>query len=230
MNSASVSSARTVVAVRVAHVPHLGNERLERRPERRDAVDREGAERGAVVGDVARDRLVAARPLRRRDDRVVPPLGLVRGAAEPLLAARRVVLAGELPGRLDRLGAAGDEEHAVEVARGERRDFAGELDRARMRVRPVGVERQLAHLLERRLADLLAERVADVDGEQARERVEVPLAVRVLEVAAVAADDDRHVLVGVAAHPREVHPEVILCDTLEIDRGGAHAVLRSLRV
>jgi hypothetical protein len=154
----------------------------------------------------------------------------VRGGAEPLLAARRVVLAGELPGRLDRLGAAGDEEHAVEVARGERRDLAGELDRARMRVRPVRVEGQLAHLLERRLADLLAERVADVDGEQARERVEVPLAVRILEVAALAADDDRHVLVGVAAHPREVHPEVILCDALKIDRGGAHAVLRSLRV
>jgi hypothetical protein len=60
-----------------------------------------------------------------------------------------------------------------------------------VRVRPVRVERQLAHLLERRLAHLLAEAVAEVDREEPGERVEVALAVRVLEVAAVAADDDR---------------------------------------
>ena len=44
------------------------------------------------------------------------------------------------------------------------------------------------------------------------------------------AHDDRHVGVGIAPHPREVHPEVILGDALEIDRGGAHSGLRSLRV
>ncbi len=106
---------------------------------------------------------------------------------------RDVVLARELPRRLDSLRAARAEEDAVEVARRERRHLVRELDRARVRVRPVRVERQLAHLLERRLADLLAERVADVDGEEAGERVEVALAVHVLEVAPVAADDDRHV-------------------------------------
>ena len=72
----------------------------------------------------------------------------------PALAARRVVLARELPRRLHRFGAAGAEEDAVQISRRERRDLRGELDRARVRVRPVRVEGQLAHLLERRLADL----------------------------------------------------------------------------
>ena len=76
-----------------------------------------------------------------------------------------------------------------------------------MRIRPVGVEGQLAHLLERRLADLLTEAIAEVDGEQARERVEVALPVGVLEVAAVAAHDDRRL---VAVHVREVEPEVVV--------------------
>ena len=75
-------------------------------------------------------------------------------------AVREVELARELPGGLDRLRAAGAEEDAVEVARRERRDLGGELDGARMRVRPVRVEGQLAHLRERGLADLLTEAVA----------------------------------------------------------------------
>ena len=88
---------RAVVAVGVAAVADLGDERLERRAQRPDAVDRQRAHGGAVVGDVAADGLPA------------------------LLAARRVVLAGELPGGLDGLGAAGDEEDAVEAFRGEAR-------------------------------------------------------------------------------------------------------------
>jgi hypothetical protein len=94
-----------------------------------------------------------------------------------------------------------------------------------MRVRPVRVERQLAHLLERRLADLLAVRVAEVDGEKPRKRVEVSAAVRILQVAPLAAHDDRHVAFAVAAHASEVHPEVVLGELLQ-----AHATLRSLRV
>ena len=180
MNSASLSAAGPVIAVRVVDVPHLGHERLERRPQRRDAVDREGAHRRAVVGDVAGDRLVAVRAATRGgDDRVVPGLGLGERVLDLLLAAGDVVLPGELPRRLDRLGAAGDEEDAVQVAGRERGELGGELDRLRMRVRPVGVERQLAHLLERRLPDLLAVAVADVDREQPGQRVEIALAVRV---------------------------------------------------
>ena len=132
---------RAVVAIRIAHVHDVGHERLERRAQRGDAVDRERAHRRPVVRETARDRLPAA------------------------LAARLVVLARELPGRLHRLRAAGDEEHAVEVARRQLRDLVRELDRPRVRVRPVGVERQLAHLGERGLPHLLAVRVADLDRE-----------------------------------------------------------------
>ena len=141
------------------------------------------------------------------------------------LASREVVLARELPCRLDRLGAAGDEEDAVEVARREGRDLGRELDRPRMRVRPVGVEGQLAHLLVCRLADLVAVGVADLHREEPGQRVEIALAVRVLEVAAVAADDDRRLA---AAHPGEVQPEVVAGRTLELleraaGLGQAHA-------
>ena len=210
---------RPVVAVRVVHVPHLGDERLERIAERRDAVDRERAERRAVIREVPRDRLVAARrPAHLGDDRVVAGLGLVAAdrdgdRLEARLVTRDVVLARELPGRLDGLGAAGDEEDAVQVAGRERRELRGELDRARVRVRPVRVERQLAHLLERRLADLLAEAVAEVDREEAGERVEVAVALAVLEIAAVAAHDDRRL---VTAHPREVEPEMVARRALEL--------------
>src|SRR4051794_20631671 len=87
-----------------------------------------------------------------------------------------------------------------------------------MRITPVGVERQLAHLRGRRLADLLAVAVTDVDGEQSREGVEVALPFRVLEVAPVAADDDRHF--AVPAHSCEVQPEVFARSTLQIQRFG----------
>src|SRR4029079_9740213 len=111
-----------------------------------------------------------------------------------VVAARRVVLARELPGRFDRLGAARDEEHAVQVAGGERAALGRELDRARMRIAPVRVEGELAQLGGGGLPDLVAEAVADVDGEETRERVEVALAVYLLEVAAVPAHDDGDVL------------------------------------
>ncbi len=189
---------------------------------------RERAERRPVVGGLARDRLVAAgRRAEVRDDRVVVALGRrAHVLAQPLVAAHEVVLPRELPRGLDRLRAARDEEDPVEVPGGERGDLGRELDRARVRVRPVGVEGQLPHLLERRLPDLLAEAVADVDGVETGERVEVPLAVRVLEVAAVAAHDHRHVVVAVAPHPREVHPEVILRELLvrgRVEKRSLHA-------
>jgi hypothetical protein len=85
-----------------------------------------------------------------------------------------------------------------------------------MGVRPVGVERQLAHLRRRGLPHLLAVRVADLHREEARERVEVALPVRVLEVAALAADDDRDLAVAVAAHAGEVEPQVLVRRPLEL--------------
>src|SRR4051794_41265486 len=76
------------------------------------------------------------------------------------LAAVRVVLAGELPGRLDGLGAAGDEEGARDPGRRDLREPVGELDRRRVRVGPVRVVRQRAHLFEGDLPELLAVAVA----------------------------------------------------------------------
>ena len=211
---------RTVIAVRVRDVPYLWHERLERHADGGDAVDRQRTERRPVVRDVAGDCLVATRsgPMRGHE-LVVARLGLGERSRQRGGATREVVLARELPGRLDRVGPAGHEEDAVEVARSERRHLLGELDRAGVRVRPVRVERQLAHLLERRLADLLAERVAEVYGEQAGQGIEVALAVHVLEVAAVAADDDGHLGVAVAAHAREVQPQVVARSLLKIGDG-----------
>ena len=134
-----------------------------------------------------------------------------------VVSTRGVVLARELPRGLDGLGAAGAEEDAVQVARRERRHLGSELDGARVCVRPVRVEGQLAHLVERRLADLVAERVADIDREEPRERIDVAPTVRVLEVTAVAADDDRHVRRIEPAHAGEMHPEVLLGGALQVD-------------
>jgi hypothetical protein len=76
--------------------------------------------------------------------------------------------------------------------------------------RPVDCERQLAHLRRRRLAHLLAEAVADVHAEETRKRVEVAPPGRILEIAAVAADDHLDFLVRVVPpHLREVQPEMV---------------------
>jgi hypothetical protein len=101
-----------------------------------------------------------------------------------------VVLPGELPGRLDSLGAAAHEEGAVDVTGREAGELGRQLDRARMGEGPVDRKRQLAHLRGGRLAHLRTEAVAGVHGKESRERVQVALAVRVLEVAALGADDD----------------------------------------
>ena len=203
---------RAVVAVRVAHVPHLGDERLERGAQCLDAVDGQGPEGRAVVRDVARDRLVLP-ALRWAADLPADHLPGLDTWHLGSSGAYLEILARELPRRLDRFRAARDEENAVEVAGGERRDLRGELDRTRMRIGPVRIERQLAHLLERR--------VAEVDREEPRERVEIALAVDVLEVAAVAAHDDRRLLRG---HVREVEPEVLARQAPEIL--GGRRVLR----
>ena len=137
------------------------------------------------------------------------------------LAARVVVLAGELPGGLDGLGAARDEEAALEVAGRKAGQLGGQLDRARVGEGPVDRKRQLAHLGGGRLAHLLSVAVADVHAEQPGEGVEVALAVHVYEVAAVAADDHLQIVAGsVVAHLREVQPEVIEGGLLEPVAGG----------
>ena len=129
------------------------------------------------------------------------------------------VVARELQRRLDRLGAARGEEDAVEVAGRQARDPSRQLDRARMRVAPVGDEVELADLALHRLADLGAA-VAGVAAEEAREAVEVAVAVLVVDVGALAAGDDRDRVLGVvAAHAREVHPQVLAGELLEVGAG-----------
>ena len=144
------------------------------------------------------------------------------------VAAHAVVVAGQLQRRLDRLRAARGEEDAVEVGGGERGDPRRQLDRARVGVAPQRVEVELLHLAGGRLAELGAA-VPGVDAEEAGEAIEVAVAVLVVDVAALAADDDRDLVVGpVGAHPREVHPEMApgqlleagvdcLCDALAMD-------------
>ena len=139
---------------------------------------------------------------------------VVRELARDHLAAHRlsavgVVLPGELPGGLDGLATAGHEEEAIDVRGSEPGELLGERDRGRMRVRPVRVERQLAHLLGGDLSELLSVRVADLHGEEAREHVEVAPVEGVVEVTALAPHDHGHVAVGVAAHGREMQPEVL---------------------
>ena len=160
------------VAVRVGDVASRREQRLERAPHVRDAGRGERAHGRAVVGELARDDLVAAR-----------------------VAGELVVLAAELERRVDGLRAAGGEEDAVEVAGGELGDARGELDRLRVRVVPVRVEAELLGLVGAGLGDVAAA-VADVHAEQGGEPVEVALAVLVVDVAPVAADDDRDLVVA----------------------------------
>ena len=157
-------------------------------------VSESAPQRRAVVGDPARDHLVAV--------------------AEAL---ELVVLLDELDDRLVRLGAAGDEEDAVQVARRQLGDLPGELDRARVGVVPVRVERQLGHLLRGRLAQLRAEAVADLGAEEPGEPVEVLLAVRVVEPSSPRRGEMTGTSsVSYAALAREVHQEMALRERLEL--------------
>ena len=186
------------VAVRVGHLAAARHQRLELVAQVGDPGGRQGAERGAVVGDLAGDELDLAG-----------------------VAGRAVVGARELDRRLHRLRAARGEEDAVEVARRQRRDPGGELDRARVRVAPDREEVELLDLARRGLAELRAA-MAGVDAEEGGEAVEVAVAVLVPDVGALAADDDRHVGSSYAPMPREVHPQVPLGELLEIRGGGRH--------
>jgi hypothetical protein len=126
----------------------------------------------------------------------------------PWLADHSEVLAGQLPGRLDRFGAARGEEHPVEVARGERSDALGELDGTGVRIGPEREVGQLGRLFGRRLTEL-GPPVPDLAGEQPGQTIEVALAVLVPDVGALAAHHDRHlVFLVVRAEAGEVHPEV----------------------
>ena len=86
-----------------------------------------------MVGDVAADDLVAA-----------------------VFADRLEILAGKFPRRLDGLGPRRREEDAVEVARGQGGESAGQLDRRGVGVGPHGEVGELLRLLRHGLGDGLA--------------------------------------------------------------------------
>ncbi len=124
------------------------------------------------------------------------------------VASHAVVVAGQLESGLDRLAAAAGEEDPVEVARGHRGDLRGELDRPGMGVAPDHEEVEFLVLAGSRFGQFGAA-VAGVHAEQPGKPVEVPLAVGVVDIGAVAPGDDRNLmLVVVTAHAGEVHPEV----------------------
>ena len=150
------------VEVRVRHAESAGRHRLEHLLHGRDAGDREGALRGAVVGDRPGDHLVLGRA-----------------------ALQLPVVLRELEGGLDRLAAAGREEHAVEVAGRVAREPVGELDRRGVRVRPDREERQLLGLLRRDLREPLRAR-APRSRRRARRGRRSTRGPRVLDVVALA--------------------------------------------
>ncbi len=151
---------------------------------------------GAVVGDRTTDHLVLTG-----------------------LAGELEVLLGQLPGGLDGLAATAGEEDPVEVARRVAGHALGQLDRLGMRVRPEREERQLRGLLGRRLGEL-GPPVAQLADEEAGQTVQVPLAAGIVDIHAVAADDDRHLAGLVARHPGEVHPQVIASRLLQVGEVG----------
>ena len=182
-----VAVDRGTVEVGVGHLDGAGDQWLEGRLEGGDPGDRQRTHGGAVVGDVAAEHLGPGR-----------------------LAHQPEVLAGELPGRLDRLGAAGGEEHAVAVPGGQDGDALGQLDRPRVGVGPQREVGQLRRLLRRRLGQL-GPAVTDLAGEEARKAVEVALAVLVPDIGTLAAHHHRHLVVGaVGPEPGEVHPQMAL--------------------
>lgn len=87
-----------------------------------------------------------------------------------------------------------------------------------------GEEGELFGLLRGRLRDAAAA-VPRVHDEQAREPVEVALAVRVPDVVALALDDDRHARpLGHDRLAREVHPEVVAGLGLQVGVVDGHRV------
>jgi hypothetical protein len=142
--------------------------------------------RGAVVGEVARDDLRLA-----------------------VLAAELPVLPGELDGGLHGVATAGREEHPVQVAGGVFGQSAGQGHGRFVGERPDREVGERLGLVAGGLGQLTAA-VPDLHREQAGQPVEIALARLVVDVAALAAGDDRYVAGRVGAESGEVHPEMTL--------------------
>ena len=100
-----------------------------------------------------------------------------------------------------------------EATRRQLREPLGQLDGRRVGEAPRGREREPGHLLDRGRRQLLAVGVAKLRAEQSRERVEVPVAMSIEHVRALAALEHDQLLAPGAerAVAREVHEEVLEC-------------------
>ncbi len=125
-----------------------------------------------------------------------------------LVAAQRLVAAGDLDRRVVGVRAADREEEPLDPRRGDPRQVVGQAERVRGRhaeeQRPVG---QVAHRGRRGLDQLLAA-VPDVDVDQAGDAVQVLRAVGRGHPRAVARDDDERALVGDRRQRRHVVDQV----------------------
>jgi hypothetical protein len=117
------------------------------------------------------------------------------------------VLLGHFPGGLNGLGAAGGEEHPVQVARGVVREALGQLDRGRGCVSPQREELERARLPGGDLGEF-GPPVTHLHCEQPGQCVQVALAAIVEDVDALAAGDDRRG--DSRAVPGEVAPQVAI--------------------
>src|SRR5262245_123176 len=159
-----------------------------------DPADADIAERVAVVG-AAKSEI----------------LGLLRSRIRPLPPE----LKGDLQRDLDRRRAIVGEEDVIESQRGQLDELAGEFDR-----RHVGhaEQRAVGDLVELRADGLVEFRdaVAVNVAPQRRDAVDVPVAVEILEPAALGALDDQRGLGGVGRHRRERVPDVLPIPLLQL--------------
>ena len=126
----------------------------------------------------------------------------------PRVAPRLVVGAGELDGRLVRRGAAVDEEEAVEPGRRDAGESRGQLDPGRMgEAEERRAERELAHLARDGVHDVLAP-VPAVDVPQGGEAVDERPPLGVVQVDALAADEDARAVLRVLLEGRRRVKEV----------------------
>ena len=123
----------------------------------------------------------------------------------------------------DRLGTAGGEEDPIAVARGDRGQPVGQVDRGGVGVAPDWEVRELPALTGRGFHQIVAT-VADLAGEEAGEPVEIALPVLVVDPGALATDDHRNRTGPTLGHPGEVHPQVTLPAFLQWVGWSAHRV------
>ena len=118
----------------------------------------------------------------------------------------------------ERLGATAGEEHVAESGRRQLGQALGELDGHGVAHAPDSGERQLGHLGGGRRGQLLAVGVAELRAEQRGEGVEVPVAVGVEHIWALAAleHEDRLAVRSERAIAGEVHEEVLVSDLLQV--------------